>query len=108
MSFRKHFPPDFPELIELIKQEGFKYLDRYRRAEAMAGDSNSINLINTYFYEREKVEPILKYSTLVQGEFLDDLAKERKYVCFERAFDAAYDTFYKNYVEKQDGIPSDS
>ena len=48
MSIRKHFTPDFKDLVKTLIENGFQHLDMYAKAEALIGDSHSNALINKY------------------------------------------------------------
>lgn len=63
MSIRKHYVPDFRQLLDSISEHGFIYLDFYRKAEALIGDSLSIALINLYFKDEDRRKKLQKYKT---------------------------------------------
>ena len=76
MSIRKHFTPDFPDFVRILTEHGFQYLDRYGKAEALVGDSNSNALINKYH-----LEPVNK-------EVLNAMSLENRIYFFERLSEA--------------------
>lgn len=99
MSIRKYFPPDFPEFIELLKTHGIAYIERYRKAEALVGDSNSIALIDLYFDKKFSRHLITCAPKETQAVLLDVLLEERKYVSFEEAFSRAYQEFLRKHPD---------
>lgn len=97
MSIRKHFPPEFPEFIKLLKEYGFDYMGRYFKAEALIGDSNSIALIDRYFKDQFSMGIVCRAPHEVRNLFLDLLLQERQYLPFDQAFDVAYEEFLRKH-----------
>lgn len=52
MSIRKYLVPDFKEQLEILARVGFKDLNAYRKAEALVGESKTVDLIQLYFSEQ--------------------------------------------------------
>jgi hypothetical protein len=80
MSIRKYFPLDFPKFIEALKEQGFEYIERYRKAEALVGDSNSIDFIDLYFKNDEAQSIMQEFGgQYYRNFFLDIVLEERKF-----------------------------
>jgi hypothetical protein len=100
MSIRKHFTPDFPHFVRLLTEYGFQYLDRYGKAEALIGDSNSNAIINVY-HKNQKDKALLENMVLSDRQaFFDTLQRELK----DHNFDRAYGVAIYQYIEKLQNI----
>lgn len=86
-------------MIKTLKKEGLTHLERYRKAEALVGDSNSIALIDKYFHDQHSLGIVCLSPVSLQCTFLDALWYARKTVPFEQAYDEAYIEFLRKHPD---------
>ena len=54
MSIPKYYVLDIAEQLRMVQSTGFSYLDRYKKAEILVGDSKSVDMVQQYFSKEGK------------------------------------------------------
>ena len=80
MSIRKYFVPKLEDMWVSIRNDGFSSLDKYKKAEALVGDSRSIWLIESYCDVQAPAHPLLKkvIDDKRESEFATELVELQK------------------------------
>lgn len=89
MSIRKYLIQDFRPFVEMLKTNGFEYIEIYRKAEALVGETNSLALINLYFKDENRCKEMMRYDKFDshRAHFLETLKFEAQTYPFTEAFD---------------------
>lgn len=92
MSFQTYHISDFKDFIQIIRNNGFSYIQGFFKANSIMGESDSIALIDMYFIspngEREMMDKIENSDRLT--DFIDELIEQRTCFPLETAFTIAY------------------